>query len=186
MAKKPASYKRIDDEAIQEITRCVIDTLREEEASLVQARHDRKRANIKLLLRRYRDIVAHVEDAVYEAIHLEDDLSLQDILELMGGNRRSEFRVDSIRENVATARVIIGHMDRMLESYRESCERHGREEDRRRCRVVHDAFIAASPLTVEEIALKENIDRSTVYRDIDAAADKLAVLFFGVYGLKFL
>jgi hypothetical protein len=74
----------------------------------------------------------------------------------------------------------------MLESYQRSCENSNRDEDRRRYRVLYDMYISPEPKTPEAIAQKEFVDKSTVYRDIDAAADHLAVLFFGVYGLKFL
>ena len=186
MAKKTVIYQKLDPEMMKEITGYVIDTLREEEAASAQASHGKKRANIKLLLRNYRDIVDHVEDAVYDAIQLDYDLKLQDILELMSGKRGESFRVESIRENAATARIIVGHIDRMMDSYRDSCEKYGKEEDRRRFRVVQAAYIAPEHLSIDDIARAENIDRSTVYRDIDAAADRLAVLFFGVYGLRFL
>ena len=184
--KKQPPNKRLDPELAKEIVSFVIECHREEEAKAIKARHDKKRANIKLLLRKYRDIVEHVDNAIFDAAHLDDDLQLQDILELMSGNRHEPFRVESIRKNVATARIIVGHMVKMLESYRLSCEMSGKDEDKRRYRVIHDMYIAPAAKTVDEIALDENIDKSTVYRDIDAAAERLAVLFFGVFGLRFL
>ena len=112
-------------------------------------------------------------------------MKLQTLLELMG-TRKESFRVESLRENAATARIIVDHMNKMLESYRVSCELYGKEEDRRRYRVVRAMYIDPERLTVDEIAEIEFVDRATIYRDVDAAADRLAVLFFGVYGLKFL
>jgi len=185
MAKKP-EYKQLTPVLMKEISDYIISTLREEEESLVQNRYDRKRANIKLLLRNYRDIVKYVDKAAYEASELDDDLTLQDILELMGGSRRESFRVESIRENVATARIIVDHMDRMLEVYRLSCEASDKEEDRRRYRVLCAMYIDEAKKTPEEIAQEEIVDKRTVYRDIDAAAETLAVLFFGLNGLRFL
>jgi hypothetical protein len=96
------------------------------------------------------------------------------------------MRVESIRENVAKARITVNHMDKMLDSYRYSCEKYGKEEDRRRYRIIMELYIYPDKKSVDEVAQMEHIDRSTVYRDIDMAADRLAVLFFGVYGLRFL
>jgi hypothetical protein len=170
---------------MKEIAACVADLYREEEEQAVKARHDRKRANIKLLLRKYREIVQYVDDAVYEATQLESDVELQEILELMRNNQRETFRVEAIKENVATARMIVDHMRAMLQSYREACERYGTGEDLRRYRVIMALYIDEDRRTIEEVEELEFITRSTVYRDIDAAADRLAVLFFGIYGLKF-
>jgi hypothetical protein len=138
------------------------------------------------LLRKYREIVRHVEQTVYEAIHVEDDLSLQELLDLMRNDCRESFRVESLRNSAAKGRLLVNHMDKMLETYKESCERSEREDDKRRYRIINNMFIAPEAKTADEIALEEHIDKSTVYRDIDAAAERLAVLFFGVYGLKFL
>ena len=187
MSKKTTVvYKRLDTELTREITGYVIETLREEESKLIAARHDRKRANIKLLLRKYREIVTHVDEAVYDATQAGYDITLQDLLGMMSGDRRESFRVESIQESALRAKVMVEHMDRMLDNYRQSCENSNKDEERRRYRVLHSMYISPNRRTPEEIAEDEYIDKSTVYRDIDAAADRLAVLFFGVYGLKFL
>jgi hypothetical protein len=179
-------YRKIDPELAKEITTHVIDTLREEETRRVRVRNDRKRANVKLLLRKYRQLVSHVEEAVYDASQVEDDSSLQDIIEMISGDGRNAFRVEALLESVAKTRIMVDHMERMIESYRVSCENSKKHEEQRRFRVVYDMYIAREGKTPDEIALDEHIDKSTVYRDIDAAADELSVLLFGVYGLRFL
>ena len=187
MAKKPlAQHKKRDPELVKEITGYVVEILRDEEARFIKVNHDRKRANIKLVLRKYREIVTHIDEAVFEASQVSYDTTLQDLLELMSGDRRESFRVESIRESAVKAKVMVEHMNRMLETYRLTCENSSREEDRRRYRVLYHLYISPEPKTPEEIAEEEYVDKSTVYRDIDAAADRLAVLFFGIYGLKFL
>jgi hypothetical protein len=185
MTKKQV-YKRLDDELKKEITSYVIASLREEEEKMIKARRYGKRANIKLALRKYRDIVKHVNESVYEASKLDYDYELQDLLEQMSGGRSESFRVEAIKESAARSKVMVDHMNRMIESYRLSCENSNRDEDGRRYRVLYDMYISPNPKTPEEIAKDEFVDKSTIYRDINAAAESLAVLFFGVYGLNFL
>jgi hypothetical protein len=185
MAKR-REYKALTPELMKEVTIYIMDGLKEEEERLRKTSHDRKRANIKLALRKYRDILTHVEESVYEASQIAYDYELQELLGLMSGDRRDNFRVEAIKESAARSKVMIDHMNKMLESYKFSCENSNREEDRRRYRVLHSLYICIDPETPEEIAQREHVDKSTIYRDIDAAADRLAVLFFGVYGLKFL
>jgi len=186
MSKSSTITAKLDAETLKEITSCVIGTLRDEEARMMEERHDRMRANIKQALRKYRELAAHAEKSVYSAIRAEDDFTLRDLLDLMKGNGREEFRVESIRESAARARLMVDHMDRMLESYRIDCESSDKPEERRRYRVIYHMFISQDRMTPEEAARCEFVDKSTVYRDIDIAAERLSVLFFGVYGLSFL
>ena len=183
---KYQQYHKLDTATLKEITELVIKYHEEEKARATKIHHDTKRANVKLLLRKYREIVTHVDRAVYKVSQLDYDLKLQDILEMMSSNQRESFRVEAIRENVVTLRILVDHMNKMLESYRQSCEMYGGEEDMRRYRVIMSLYIYPEKKTVEEVAEWEGVDRSTIYRDIDAAADRLAVLFFGIFGLKFL
>lgn len=186
MGKKPTQYKKLDPELMKEIIGYVIDCVRTEEAKLIQVLHDRKRANIKLTLRKYREIVRYVDKAVYEASQEDDDFTLQDLLVLMSGDRNRTFRVDSIRDSVAKSKIMVDHMNKMLDDYRVLCEHSDKAEDKRRYRVLYNTYIASEEKSPEEIAQEEFVDKSTVYRDIDAAAERLTVLFFGVDGLKFL
>lgn len=177
--------QRLDPELMREITSYVIDCFRREEVRFIKARHERKRTNIKLLLQKYRDIVKHVDKVVFEAAQVGEDRELQDLLELMGGNRGESFRIETMMENVATARLLVDHMNKMLESYRLLCEDSGKDEELRRYRVLYGMYISSEKKIVEEIADAEFVDKSTIYRDVDIASERLAVLFFGVYGLKF-
>ena len=179
-------HRKLDAETLKEITDCVIDSLRKEETRIIEARHDRMRANIKQVLRKYRELVTHAEKSVYNAMRAEDDFSLRDLLDMMNGNRREEFRVESIRESAAKARLMVDHMDRMLESYRISCESSDKPEEKRRYRVVYHMYISPDRMSPEEAARCEFVDKSTIYRDIDIAAERLSVLFFGIFGLSFL
>jgi predicted DNA-binding transcriptional regulator YafY len=57
-------------------------------------------------------------------------------------------------------------------------------ETQRRFRVVSALYLDPDPKTVQEIAEVENIDLRTVYKDVDAVADDLTPLIFGVDAVK--
>jgi hypothetical protein len=185
MAKKSNKWG-LDDDLLQRITNCIIDKHREDETAASKARYDRKRANTKLLLRNYRSLSVHCESAIYEASHMGDEMDLAEILELMSGNRRESFRIESIRESAARTRLIIEHVNEMLEHYHIFCERSTKPEDARRYRVIYDLYIADVTKTPDEIALIESIDPRTVYKDIDSAVERLTALIFGIDGLHLL
>jgi len=184
-AQQLAQYRRIDPELLKEITAYVIKQLKDQEEKAIEVRNDRKRANVKLLIRKYREIAEYVDGAVFEVAQVREDTSLNDLLELMG-SRRESFHLETMSENVATAKLLFEHMTKMLEVYRISCEQSGKEEEMRRYRVIRAMYLDQDKKSAEDVAGIEFITRSTVFRDVDAAADRLAVYFFGIQGIKFL
>ena len=188
MKSNPA-HEVLDDELIKAIVTFVIEKLREEEEKASKTRHDKIISTVKLLLSRYRFIVDFADNATFEAARLDDDPELQDAMYAMTDGRGS-FRSEVSSENAlkaraAKARTVADHVSRMFECYRRSAERSGKPEEMRRYRVVKALYFDEMPPTVDEVAEIERVDLRTVYNDIDNAADRLAVFFFGVYGLRF-
>ncbi len=143
---------------------------------------DRRLRNTKLLLRNYRLFKAHVENAVYEAI---TDESPQAILEdLMMPGRDNTLFVESIKESAARTATIVEHMETMMQIYHAYCMTTGAEDDMRRWRVVYGLYIADRRQTVAELAEQEGVVERTVYKDVDAACEKIAALMFGIDGVK--
>lgn len=140
---------------------------------------DRRLRNVKLLLRNYRMLKAHCENAVFEA---ECDESALDILEDMMVGRDSSVIVDSIKRSAARTAVIVRHVDVMLGLFQAYCA-NSTQEDMRRWRVIEALYIREDKRTVAEIAEAEGVVERTVYKDVDVAAERLAALMFGIDGL---
>ncbi len=103
----------------------------------------------------------------------------------MGGSiADEEIFVTSIQRNYITTKIIMTHVNKMLECYKIMCERSKRQEDARRWRVLEVLYIASDYTTAGEIARRENIDKRTVYKDVDICAADLTALFFGVGGIE--
>lgn len=139
---------------------------------------DYRLRNTKLLLTHYREFKAHAESAIYSAEQSEDVL---DVLDLMWErNRRSEQVVNSIKKSAVHTKIIMTHIDSMLEVYKTFAERSRKQSNIRQYQVLCERYIDDVQLTVEEIAEKHNVDPRTVYLDIDAGVDRLSKLIFGV------
>jgi hypothetical protein len=175
--------KKLDSDTLKEITSYVIAKLREEENNTAKFRYDKRRANTKMLLRNYRSLADHCESAIYDASQADDDTSLADVLELLGGSRAASLKVESIKESAARTRLIVDHITKMLELYRAFCEHSTRPEDMRRYRVITHMYFSRYPKTAEELAAIESVEARTVYRDVDAAVERLTALIFGIDGL---
>lgn len=148
-------------------------------------RYDKRLRNTKLLLRNYRMLKSHIAEAVYDATRerevLTEGESLYDVMNAFGGERQY---IESIRKSVRRTRLIMTHVDSMLEVYRAYCEQSKKQEAARHYRVLYALYLADDAKTPQDIADAEHIETRTVYRDIDAAAEILTPLFFGVDGIK--
>ena len=182
MAKK--TKYQIDADMLKDIVGFVKDTLREEEKTAAKARYDRRRASTKLLLRNYRSLIDHCESAIYDVSQVDDSETLEEILEMMMGNRGGGFRIESIRTSAVRTRIILDHINTMLDLYQIYCTKSPKEEDARRYRVIYWLYLSDEPRTIPELAEDEHTDKRTIYRDIDNAVERLTALLFGIDGLN--
>lgn len=149
-----------------------------------QNARDKRLHNTKLLMEKYRSFVIHSKTAVHEASQGEDDFDLDDLLELMDcGTGDKELAVTSVRESAARTRILVHHIDRMLDYFKYRCDHSSKPEDARRYRIVYYSYLAeeAEQKTFQELAENENVDISTIYRDHKAALRQLSALIFGYF-----
>ena len=147
--------------------------------------YDWKYQNTKLLLRNYRRLNAYYENAIFSIEDAEEaDESFEDIMRNMGRPADEEIFVESIQKNYLATRIIMTHVNKMLDCYEIMCERSNRQDDKRRWRVLEGLYLSENYTTAEQIAKQEHIDKRTVYKDIDVCAADLTALFFGVGGIE--
>lgn len=168
--------------AAAEGAKAALETIEREKQKEKKSRHDRRLRNTKLLLRNYRMFKEHCHNAVFDASQLDENAI--DILDLMCNRSASSNVVDSIKQSVQRTAIIMQHITDMLALYEAYCSKTGKPEDARRYRTVDALYIAEEPLTPQQIAEREGIDMRTVYKDIDAAAEKLSALIFGIDSLE--
>lgn len=145
---------------------------------------DRRLHNTKLLIRNYRIFKAHAESAISTAEDCED--SVFDILAMMSDKdfRKAETTVKSIQSSAARTAIMINHITAMIETYEIWCQKSGKPENERRCRVLKALYIDDNPPSLEELAEREGINERTVYKDVDAALEILAALIFGIDSIR--
>lgn len=142
--------------------------------------------NTKLLLRNYRRLNEYYENAVFDVEKAEEaDEDFESVMRIVGeGLTDEKIFAESIRKNYLVTRVIMSHVNKMLECYRLMCQRSTRKDDLRHWRVLEGLYLTEEYTTAAEIAKAENIDKRTVYRDIDICVSDLTALFFGVGGIE--
>lgn len=174
--------KKLTPELKKEIVALTIQTYQEEQEKQQKLIHNKKLRNTKLLLINYRGLVAHSESAIYEASQCDEDV--YDILSLMSGRKsEQELYVESIKKSAGRTKLILEHIKKALIDYQMYCVRSKKEEEMRRCRTINRLYINPEPWEVQDIAADENVDVSTVYKDVKEAIRRLTPRIFGIDGL---
>lgn len=182
-----AQKSKLSPELIREITETVIDIWdekREKELEALRKRvSDRKLRNTRLLLEHYRSFVALSDGAIFRASQCDEDV--YDILSLMSGKpSEQEMEVESIKQSAVRTKLMMEHIKKALDDYEAYCIRTKRAEEMRRWRTIKALYVDDEGLEAEDIAERECVDVSTVYKDIKAATRRLTPRIFGIDGIK--
>lgn len=162
-----------------------VEAYRKEHKKEEKARQSKALNNAKMIVTNYRRFKAMIENCVYDKNTTNDD-ELREVIKMMQGKfRDSEFEILSIKERMARTKLIMDHVDTMLEAYRIQCEISPNDEDARRYRIIRMLYLDSEPYTVEEVAEEEDVAERTVYRDVKEAFKRLSILFFGIDGASF-
>ena len=185
--EKPTRYVLTEDQ-ISNIAAIAakegIESYKEERRRSEKERASRVKNSAKLLVTNYRRFKAMCSNATYDRDTVTDD-ELSEIIELMQGyHRSSEFEITSIKDKVVRTKMIMDHVDSMLELFKKQCELAIDPEESRRYRVIEGLYLDPVPKSIRDIAEEEAITTSTAYRDCDKAYKRLAILFFGIDGLR--
>jgi len=146
-----------------------------------KARIDRRLRDTKRLMRSYREIKIHAGDAIASLSEVT-----QEDFEFFKNLMENEDRIDvtAIVRSKARSAIMLTHIDAMLQAYQVICCNSKKPEDQRRYRVLESMCLVDNPPTVSEIAQRENIDVRTVYKDFDAACEKMSALLFGIQWIE--
>lgn len=135
--------------------------------------------NAKLLLKHYNTFKAFVDkiDDQVKASIPEDILKEKNgIIQLL------EFEKDivgSIKKNTQQTIVMVQQIDKALETLEYI---YKKEDNERYYNVLKSRFIDG--LKMSAVAELYNLNERTVYKVIENASERLAILLFGVYGIK--
>ena len=148
--------------------------------------YDWRYRNTKLLLRHYRALNDHYKHAIFDKERAAEEYeSFNDIMEAMNVNISDEaLYIESIKRSCARTKIIMSHVNKMLECYEIMCSKSRRKSDARRWRIIDGLYISDLPMTAEELAKQEGIEKRTVYRDVDLCISDLTVLLFGIEGIE--
>ena len=146
-----------------------------------KSRHKRKLHNTRLILKNYHLLKIHNDSSIAELADIVDDEAFDLLSAMLNKPDAEEIKIKSIKQSVARTRIILDHIDTMLDAYQKRCTKSNREMEWRRWKVVYSMYLSEDRwMTVEEIAKEFQLDARTIYRDLDMACEDLSSLLFGV------
>ena len=174
------------EEVIRIATETAISVYDQQKKAEAKEKHDRRLRSTKMLLENYRSFSSYNDNAVinlYDALKIDEDI--YSVLELMEGRERisSEVKIDSIEKGVLRTKIMMAHVNAMLDIYKRNCENSPYPEEMRRYRVIYGMYLGEEEKRSEQIAEEECCDIATVYRDKKNAITKLTALIFGIDGI---
>ncbi len=160
-----------------EISRVAVEEYKRESVRARQELLDKRLHNTRMLMEKYRMLTKYSVDAVYSASQVEDDYTFEELVKVMQG-RADRLTVESIRENAVRARIMLKHIDRMLDYYREYCASNSKPESMRKWDIINHLYIQDEAKSIEELAKMYLVDERTIYRYRNTALKELSGLFF--------
>lgn len=147
---------------------------------------DKRYHDTKLLIKKYRQLNEYYQNAVYDEEAAEEvDEDFEEIMRSFGVSfKEKELTANSIRRNYLVTRVVMAHVNKMLDVFQTMCEKSNRASDKRRWKILNDLYLAEEPTTAEELAQQENISKRAVYDIVDRCIPDLTILFFGICGIE--
>lgn len=150
-----------------------------------QTMRDSRLHNTRLLLKHYRSLKLHFEEAVFEFDEEHSESATGAIWEIMSVHYdREQAFIDSIWKSASRTGLMIQHIDKMLGLYHISCERSGRESDRRQWRILYARYLGDIPMSMQQIADDEHIHKRTAEKDLDCAIQSVSALLFGLDAIQ--
>ncbi|MER2132603.1 MAG: hypothetical protein ABS896_09335 [Carnobacterium inhibens] len=167
----------LTNEQIGLIASKVMEINRKQHEAQEKQEKDRRLRNTKLLLRNYHSFKKYIARTKMD---LWEDEGVSEIRTLV---LNGEDLVKSIKESTQRTLVMIRHLDRALEALRFICKQEeSNKSSAKQYRILRARFLDGE--SIETIAERECINERSVYKSIDAAAERLSILLFGVYGIE--
>lgn len=151
-----------------------------------KARYDRKIRNTNLLLKNYKRFKEHIKNTVCTEEELET-ATVTDILDSLYNLEDDEKDditiVQGILKSKKRTEIILKHIDKIINFYMYDAESTNDIELKRRADVIYKLYIEGKNL--EEITDELHISISTAKRDRKRATNEIAILMFGIDGIRF-
>ncbi len=162
-------------EIVKLATETTIAVWKKENESKLERIEKKQRENTKKLLRDYKRLKAHAENAITDTSRSKpSDLKLV-LAEVF--DKRGYVKVEAIMTSKERTEVMLNHVDRMLEVYEKECK----EEASIKYELLKDFYIDRKKES--EILNTRPVGKTSLYEKLREGIDDMTLLLWGLSGL---
>jgi len=184
MSNKDILPEEVLNMVAQIASQAAIDFYRQEVAKEKKNKKKQRINDTKRQLSAYRRIKSQLEDETVFTEEEKAEYRWEFVKDLMGNSKDFTSKSERIIKEEEKTRqenlYAIYRIENAMKLYKEECEKSPYEEDIRRYREVEALHISDTPMTVQELAEKENVSEKTVYRDLGIAYGIIAIYLYGI------
>lgn len=182
MGKKqaaPTGGQKLTPEQYKAIAAAVIELHKEQRVQEIKNSMDERMGNVRLLLQNYRKFKTYAQNAICSI--KEAKLILADMMYEVN-TLDDELKIESIIRTKERTLVMVAHIEKMMSIYKTWCYSCGEDNAERRCNIIFDRYIVDSTVkpSAERLAEKYDIERTTVFNDLNRAYEELGPIMFGI------
>lgn len=159
-----------------------IEAYKEEQKKAEKNKKTQKVKDTKRQLAAYRQIKRQLREEKTFTYEEEQEYRWKCIKDLMENSYvgKSDRIIDDEEKRRQESMYTVYRIENAMKMYKEEVELSCNEEDKRRYREIYDMHIADQPVSVQDLAERENISDKTVYRDIGIAYKIVAFYLYGI------
>lgn len=147
--------------------------------------YDTKLKNTRLLLKNYRKFISACKQATFTEKELES-ATVEEILDKLYCSTYDEVTVvQSILASKKRTEIILEHIKRIIKFYLYEADQSKNEEKKRKAHILNDLYVVGEyKPKINMMSEKYHISERQIRRDANSAIEEIAVLMFGIDGIR--
>lgn len=162
-----------------------IEQAKNEERLREKITYDTRIKNTKLLLKNYRNFVKACKQATFTEKELET-ATVEEVLDKLFCQSYDEVTVvQSILTSKKRTEIILTHIERIINFYIFEAEQSKNDEKIRKAHILNDLYVEGKyKPKINAMSEKYHISERQIRRDANSAIEEIAVLMFGIDGIR--
>lgn len=162
-----------------------IEQAKNEERLREKITYDTRIKNTRLLLKNYRNFVKACKQATFTEKELET-ATVEEVLDKLFCQSYDEVTVvQSILTSKKRTEIILTHIERIINFYIFESEQSKNDEKIRKAHILNDLYVEGKyKPKINAMSEKYHISERQIRRDANSAIEEIAVLMFGIDGIR--
>lgn len=162
-----------------------IEQAKNEERLREKITYDTRIKNTRLLLKNYRNFVKACKQATFTEKELETT-TVEEVLDKLFCQSYDEVTVvQSILTSKKRTEIILTHIERIINFYIFEAEQSKNDEKIRKAHILNDLYVEGKyKPKINAMSEKYHISERQIRRDANSAIEEIAVLMFGIDGIR--